>query len=200
MKNSQTTERKIAKTRNEINTNTYMQHPEKVLAKMSELDKSLLVKELIENITVQCDNLEIKWTALAPDILPDKYISQTKDDIMTIDVPLSRTHGVLQVTVPEALTQNSCPNKELIKALSKAFKYQKILTSGRMTIAELSLHEELDAGYLGRILRLTSLAPDIIKSVLAGTQPADFILKRLIREEIPPIWAEQRKKYNFPEI
>ena len=84
-----------------------MQHPENVLAKMSELDKSLLVKELIENITVQCDNLEIKWTALAP---------------------------------------------------------------------------------------------DIIKSVLAGTQPADFILKRLIREEIPPIWAEQRKKYNFPEI
>ncbi len=177
-----------------------MQHPEKVLAKMSELDKSLLVKELIENITVQCDNLEIKWTALALDILPDKYASQTKDGIMTIDVPLSRTHGVLQVTVPEALTQTSCPNKELIKALSKAFKYQKILTSGRMTIAELSLHEELDAGYLGRILRLTSLAPDIIKSVLAGTQPADFILKRLIREEIPPIWAEQRKKYNFPEI
>ena len=44
-----------------------MQHPEKVLAKMSELDKSLLVKELIENITVQCDNLEIKWTALALD-------------------------------------------------------------------------------------------------------------------------------------
>ncbi len=37
-----------------------MQHPEKVLAKMRELDKSLLVKELIENITVQCDNLEIK--------------------------------------------------------------------------------------------------------------------------------------------
>ena len=69
-----------------------------------------------------------------------------------------------------------------------------------MTIAELSLHKELDAGYLGRILRLTSLAPNIIKSVLAGTQPADFILKRLIREEIPPIWAEQRKKYNFPEI
>ena len=119
---------------------------------------------------------------------------------MTIDVPLSRTHGVLQVTVPEALIQNSCPNKELIKALSKAFKYQKILTFGRMTIAELSLYKELDAGYLGRILRLTSLAPDIIKSVLAETQPADFILKRLIREEILPIWAEQRKKYNFPEI
>ena len=53
-----------------------------------------------------------------------------------------------------------------------------------MTIAELSLNEELDAGYLGRILRLTSLAPDIIKSVLAGTQPADFILKRLIRWEM----------------
>ncbi|MBR2923324.1 MAG: hypothetical protein IKC10_08445 [Alphaproteobacteria bacterium] len=97
--------------------------------------------------------MEIKWTALALDILPDKYASQTKDGIMTIDVTLSRTHSILQVTVPEALTQTSCPNKELIKALSKAFKYQKILISGRMTIAERSLHEELDAGYLGRILR-----------------------------------------------
>ena len=78
-----------------------MQHPEKVLAKMSELDKSLLVKELIENITVQCDNLEIKWTTLALDILPDKYASQTKDGIMTIDVLFPERMGYYRSPFPK---------------------------------------------------------------------------------------------------
>ena len=50
-----------------------MQKPELILKRMSELDKSLLVRKLIERIIVQYDTLEIKWTELALDMLPAKY-------------------------------------------------------------------------------------------------------------------------------
>ena len=177
-----------------------MQKPELLLKRMSELDKSLLVRKLIERIIVQYDTLEIKWTELALDMLPVKYQKKTSDGVMTIATPLSRTKDLLQVSIPEIVEPVPTINKELVRALAKAFRYQKILTTTKISLAELAAREETDAGFMGRILRLTCLAPDIIKSVLAGTQPADFILQPLVRNEIPPIWAEQRKLYGFPEI
>ncbi len=40
--------------------------------------------------------------------------------------------------------------------------------------------EKLDRGYLGRILQLTLLAPDIVEALLDGRQPADPGLPRLL--------------------
>ena len=177
-----------------------MQKPDLLLKQMSELDKSLVVRKLIERITVQYDSLEIKWTELALDMLPAKYQKRTSDGIMSIPTPLARTKDLLQVTIPEIVEPIPVINKELVRALGKAFRYQKILSTSKITIAELAAQEEIDAGFLGRIIRLTSLAPDIIKSVLAGTQPASFILQSLMRSDIPPIWSEQRKLYGFPEV
>ena len=177
-----------------------MQKPDLLLKQMSELDKSLVVRKLIERITVQYDSLEIKWTELALDMLPAKYQKRTSDGIMSIPTPLARTKDLLQVTIPEIVEPIPVINKELVRALGKAFRYQKILSTSKITIAELAAQEEIDSGFLGRIIRLTSLAPDIIKSVLAGTQPANFILQSLMRSDIPPIWSEQRKLYGFPEV
>jgi hypothetical protein len=64
-----------------------MQKPELLLKRMSELDKSLLVRKLIERIIVQYDTLEIKWTELALDMLPVKYQKKTTDGVMTIATP-----------------------------------------------------------------------------------------------------------------
>lgn len=177
-----------------------MQKPDLLLKQMSELDKSLVVRKIIERITVQYDSLEIKWTELALDMLPAKYQKRTSDGVMNIPTPLARTKDLLQVTIPEIVEPIPVINKELVRALGKAFRYQKILSTSKITIAELAAQEEIDSGFLGRIIRLTSLAPDIIKSVLAGTQPANFILQSLMRSDIPPIWSEQRKLYGFPEV
>ena len=62
---------------------------------------------------------------------------------------------------------------------------QKILNQGKLTILQLAYQEKIDAGYLGRLIRLTCLAPDIVKRILNGTQPPSIYLQRLIREEIP---------------
>jgi hypothetical protein len=49
--------------------------------------------------------------------------------------------------------------------------------------------------YVGRVLRLTLLAPDIVEAILSGRQPADMTLAVLMRP-FAVEWTEQRKT-NF---
>ncbi len=49
-----------------------------------------------------------------------------------------------------------------------------------------------DRTYVGRMLRLTSLAPDIIEAILRGDEPDGLSLEKL-RKNLPVRWDEQRK-------
>ncbi len=51
--------------------------------------------------------------------------------------------------------------------------------------------ERIERGYLGSLLRLTLLAPDLVEVMLDGRQPADMTLPRLLAP-LPAGWAEQR--------
>jgi hypothetical protein len=41
------------------------------------------------------------------------------------------------------------------------------------TIAEMAAAEKINESYVGRVLRLTLLAPDIVEAILGGRQPAE---------------------------
>ena len=57
----------------------------------------------------------------------------------------------------------------LVKALARAFRYQRPLDKGRYaSIREIAAAERIERGYLGSLLRLTLLAPDIVKAILNG--------------------------------
>ncbi|NLF30367.1 MAG: hypothetical protein GX591_05705 [Planctomycetes bacterium] len=45
------------------------------------------------------------------------------------------------------------------------------------------------------MLRLTSLAPDIIEATLRGREPAGLSLEKL-RKDLPVRWEEQRKMWG----
>lgn len=63
----------------------------------------------------------------------------------------------------------------LIKALTRAFRWKKMLESGQFTtITELAEHEQLAFSYMTRVLRLSLLAPDIVEMILDGRQPAEM--------------------------
>ena len=58
------------------------------------------------------------------------------------------------------------------------------------SISETAAAEKLDRDYLGRILQLTLLAPDIVEKILDGLQPEKLTLPRLM-EPLPACWEEQ---------
>ena len=67
-----------------------------------------------------------------------------------------------------------------VKALARAFRYQRLLDDGRYaSISETAAAERIDRGYLGRILEPTLLAPDIVEALLGGRQPDGLKLPQL---------------------
>jgi hypothetical protein len=80
----------------------------------------------------------------------------------------------------------------LVKALARAFRYRRLLDEGTCaSISEMAAAERIERGYLGTLLRLTHLAPDIIEAILTGQAPSAIGLPRLL-EPLPLSRVEQR--------
>jgi hypothetical protein len=66
----------------------------------------------------------------------------------------------------------------MIKAIARAFRWREMLENGtHATIAEIAAAEKINKSYVGRVLRLTLLAPDIVEVILAGRQSAEMPLQ-----------------------
>jgi hypothetical protein len=81
----------------------------------------------------------------------------------------------------------------LLKALVRAFRWQRLLAEGTCsTIKDIAAKETIDPSYVGDVLRLTLLAPDIVEMILDGRQPPALQFETL-RKSLPLLWEEQRK-------
>ena len=116
---------------------------------------------------------------------------------ITVRVPLAirRRAGRRTVVTPlrdgAEATLPTRADPALVKALARAFRYQRLLDEGRYaSISEMAAAEKLDRGYLGRVLQLTLLAPDIVEEVLDGKRP-EVGLPALM-EPFPTAWDAQR--------
>ncbi len=79
----------------------------------------------------------------------------------------------------------------IIKALARAFRWRKLLETGAFaTVAEIAAAEKINAAYVGRVLRLTLLAPEIVEAILDGRQPVAVTMSALMRP-FPVSWVEQ---------
>ena len=116
---------------------------------------------------------------------------------ITVRVPLTirRRPGRKTVVTPArdggetALPTRADP--AVVKALARAFRYQRLLDEGRYaSISEMATAEKVERGYLGSLLRLTLLAPDLVDAVLDGRHAEALTLSRLL-EPLPTTWAEQ---------
>jgi hypothetical protein len=59
------------------------------------------------------------------------------------------------------------------------------------TVEEIATAEKINASYVGRLLRLTLLAPDIVEAILDGRQPPGLTLAALM-EAVAVGWERQR--------
>ena len=95
---------------------------------------------------------------------------------ITVRVPLSirRRPGRKMVVTPVSLgsDENVIPTRAdpaVVKALARAFRYQRLLDEGRYaSISEMAVAEKIERGYLGSLLRLTLLAPALVAELMEG--------------------------------
>jgi hypothetical protein len=117
---------------------------------------------------------------------------------ITVQVPLTVRHRPGRKTVVTLAgtegdaTIRTRADPAIVKALARAFRWKRMLEDGRYaSISEVAAAEKIDRGFVGSILRLTLLAPDIIEKILDGRQPPYLGLPRLL-DPFPLEWGEQR--------
>ena len=119
-------------------------------------------------------------------------------DTVTIHVPfrLVKRGGRKEMQLPEGATQPQRTDNTLVKALARAYRWKGMLDSGQFaTIAELAAREGIAPSYMTRVLRLTLLAPDIVKAILDGRQGPEVTLARLM-EPFPLSWNDQKNTFS----
>jgi len=88
----------------------------------------------------------------------------------------------------------------LLRLIARAHNIQnRLMQDTDLTVPAIASHERLTIGYLSRLLRLPSLAPDIITAIINGKNPPHLTAKKLMRlvPQIPVDWTEQRKLLGF---
>jgi hypothetical protein len=121
---------------------------------------------------------------------------------ITVRVPLTIRRRPGRTTVVTPAREDAEPvattraDPALLKALARAFRYQRLLDEGRYApISEMAAAERLERGYLGTLLRLTLLAPELVEAILEGRQANGVGLPQLL-EPIPAEWAAQRNAFD----
>jgi hypothetical protein len=126
---------------------------------------------------------------------------------LQIHIPMliRRMRGRKQVIAPQALDGEIPEAAEpiqaaVVQALARAFSWVAILENGQVqSISELARNLEVNGSYVTRILKLTTLAPDIVEAIINGEEPDGLSLARLIKS-FPTEWSEQRAMFGFEDI
>jgi hypothetical protein len=78
----------------------------------------------------------------------------------------------------------------LVKAVARAHRWFDELSTGKASsLAEIVVREGLAVRYVGRLIRLAFLAPEIVESIIEGRQPAALTAEAPIRRiELTLAW------------
>ena len=120
---------------------------------------------------------------------------------LTVQLPLAvrRQPGPKTVVTPDGKVTPTAPRSAaqthgdpaLIKALARAFRYQRMLEEGwYASITGMAEAEKLDRGYMGRLLQLTLLPPRIVEARLDGRAPTSDLPQTM--DSWPAAWDQQR--------
>jgi hypothetical protein len=120
------------------------------------------------------------------------------DESLVVRIPMrfKRCGGRKRIVAPDgsAIVPSSKPQPDgtLIKALARAWRWQRMLDDGvYASVSEIGDAENISKSYVSRILRLALLAPDIVEAILAGRAEGSPMLEQLERP-LPASWKEQR--------
>jgi hypothetical protein len=118
--------------------------------------------------------------------------------VVRIPMRFQRRGGRKRIVAPDgselAPSSKPQPNGTLIKALARAWRWQRMLDEGLYTtVSEIGDAEKISKSYVSRMLRVVLLAPDIVEAILAGYADQSLMFERLGRP-LPASGDGQRKQ------
>ncbi len=167
-------------------------------------ERRAILTTLVDRVDLMRETLEIR-------ILPGRLPSVLDGDPKPRDHkrPGEENEPAIRFTVPARLKRTGMetrlliegagsgarrkPDHSLQRILAQASQYNAIvMRDGGKTMAELAAEAGVSGSYFTRILRLSFLAPEVVKAILRDHHPIELNAKRLANEiRIPIAWEEQ---------
>lgn len=161
------------------------------------------ITEVVEKVIVFPEHIVIKLKPLSADLFERGTIEKDEHynkKLLELSYPVKfgRKKGCVQIVEPGQPAAETCErDMKMYNAVTQAFYYKRLMEEQNISLTELAKREKLDRGYTGQILRLTTLAPDIIMAIIEGKQPKLLTARKLIREHFPYSWEDQRRELGF---
>ena len=125
-------------------------------------------------------------------------------ETVSINVPMTfkKRGGRKVIVLPDGTQGNPAPkatiDNTMIKAIARAFRWQKLLENGTYTcLDDIARAEKIGASFVSRYYRLVLLEPDIVEMILDGRQPAQLTMKDLL-QAFPVTWPDQHPHFAAP--
>ncbi|TCD13309.1 hypothetical protein [Oricola cellulosilytica] len=146
----------------------------------------------IERATIAPGSIELAlnteavaaWLAIAPACI--------NVDVLRHSIPFQFRKRGVETKLIIGAAQTKALDEVLIRNIAKAHQYYNAIKQGE-TFEEIAASENLSKRRILQVIDLAFLAPDLVKSVMNGVQPAGLTAKWLGQNPLPSDWQVQRR-------
>ena len=171
---------------------------------MPPVELKSFVLDIFDRITVAADRIEIQLSrakiAAALQVGERGQRSDLDPITLSIEAKLRRAGKGKRLVIANGAEAEV--NAGLVAMITEAFAIQKQLLSGSdASIEAMTERLEIAKGRLTSLVRLSYLAPDVVRALLAGRQPIELTPTRLLllSKDLPHDWIEQRRFLGFAD-
>src|ERR1700730_8790014 len=169
---------------------------------MPPVEMKSLVREIVEQVTVPAYRIEIRLSrakiAAALQVGERGHRPDLDPVVLSIEAKLRRAGKGKRLVIENGAEAEV--NAGLAAMITEAFALRNHLLSGSdASIEAMSGRLGMNKCRLTSLIRLSYLAPDIVRALLEGRQPIELTPTRLLRlsKDLPHDWSEQRHVLGF---
>jgi site-specific DNA recombinase len=172
-----------------------------------------ILMTLVSRIDIKEEHIEIR---VYRQRLHDLLQAQSIEPSFAAPTPTSHLGDILKLKIKARLRRvgremklvvhnaddQAAADPGLLRIVARAHDFrERLMQDPDLTVPAIASQERFTIGYLSRLLRLPSLAPDIVTAIINGKHPPELSAKRLTRLalKLPTDWPEQRKLLGFQE-
>jgi site-specific DNA recombinase len=155
----------------------------------SETERSATVETLVDRVELRQDGIRLSLKLPVPSASQKRPSDSTNLFVTRFIAMQIKRCGVETRLVIDG-TGGSAPKTDptLLKAVAHAHQWFDDLVSRRAkSMIEIAKREKVSKNYVGRLIRLAFLAPEVVDVILEGRQSPDFTVQALMtgRAELP---------------
>lgn len=161
-------------------------------------DRAEALEKIVQRVDLNRDSMRLTLLLVAMTGQGDRQDTILCPTI-TRDVPVRIQRRGVEMKLVIAGGDTARIDPVLIKAVACARIWFEELQSGTAkSFQDIASRYEVSDGYVGHLLPLAFLAPDIVEAIVVGQQPAGLTTDALIKRiNLPADWSEQRRILGF---